>query len=222
MLNPITGLSGTQKFLFSTEDGGKSWHNLTANNFLPYAGTMTDIKFLNDTDGWLTVGNPASANIFLLKTTDGGKTWINKGKSMTIPKEYQKMDAVLVEAPIFSTPGNKEGILLVSFYSENKRHPVLYLTKNNGETWTPIPIKRLVNALVNEKGSPAFFLNVKDGWSLKEGVIYGTNNRGKTWTAIRSKSLSDALKKYPRIKQLEFINRQIGWLILSSQDGSHY
>jgi len=215
------GLSGTQKFLFSTEDGGESWHNLTANNFLPYAGTLTDINFINDTDGWLTVGNPASANVFLLKTTDGGKTWSDKGKSIPIPKEDQNMDAVFVEAPIFSPPGNEEGILLVSFYTENKRHPVLYLTENSGETWTSIAMEKLVNSFVNRKGLPAFFLNTKEGWSFKEGVIYGTTNSGKTWTLIPSKTLSDALKKYPKIEQMEFVNRQVGWLILSSQDSSH-
>ncbi|MEG3436675.1 hypothetical protein V0288_06040 [Pannus brasiliensis CCIBt3594] len=218
VLSSSYGVSGTRKFLLSTENGGKEWKDLTRDNFLPYAGTIVNLKFVNETDGWLTIGDPSSSAVRLWKTTDGGKTWGDRSGSLPIPPEYRAMSAFFVEAPVFSPPADRQGILPVTFYAGNQRHPVLYLTENRGETWIPIPMKRLENALVNGKGSPAFFLNASDGWTLKNGTLYRTGNSGKTWSVIPSRTLSSALKNYPRIEQMQFVNPQVGWLMVSSSD----
>ena len=211
-----SGLSGVNKFLYASQDGGNSWHSIMST--LPYPGTRVNIHFLNATDGWITIGNPASSNILLFRTTDGGKTWENMDKFLPVPKSYKKFNALSASSPVFSGPHNLAGIFSVNFYAENQHYPVLYHTGNGGETWSPIVMKGFANATVNRNGSPAIFINATDGWSLKNSNLYSTNNSGRTWRVMRSKSLKDVLDNYPTIRQLDFVTRQVGWILLESKD----
>jgi photosystem II stability/assembly factor-like uncharacterized protein len=211
-----SGLSGAKKFLYNSQDGGKSWHNSSVN--LPYPGTIVDIHFLSATDGWIALGNPASSDILLFRTADGGKTWHNMAKSLPVPKGYEHFNALSVSSPVFSD--HTAGLLVVVFYAETQRYPVLYLTENGGDAWRPVVMKGFVNVSVNEMGSPAIFIDARDGWSFKDSTLYRTNDGGQTWRAIRSDSLRSFLNRYPNVRQLAFATREVGWILLVSKDGS--
>ncbi|MGE5351750.1 MAG: T9SS type A sorting domain-containing protein [Ignavibacteriales bacterium] len=59
-------------FIYSTIDGGKTWQHEQFKNM----GAFTDIKFLNDTTGWIICADPQKLNSGkILKTLNGGKSW---------------------------------------------------------------------------------------------------------------------------------------------------
>lgn len=59
--------SGTGR-IFKTTNSGNNWININS-----FAGSFTDISFVNNDTGWICDDNPLDGGIF--KTMNGGANW---------------------------------------------------------------------------------------------------------------------------------------------------
>ncbi|MGE5438358.1 MAG: T9SS type A sorting domain-containing protein [Bacteroidota bacterium] len=108
-------------FIYSTIDGGKTWQHEQFKDF----GAFTDIKFLNDTAGWITCADPRKLNTGkILRTTDGGKSWeiqasgissqlkkimIRDNTGFIFGDDYNLMTHTLLRADLCKITGVKDG-----------------------------------------------------------------------------------------------------------------
>ncbi|MDI3310232.1 MAG: hypothetical protein QJR05_02205 [Thermoanaerobacterium sp.] len=129
------------KYLFRTNDGGKTWEkiNVTSSDSysgLPLVGTSTDMIFYGVDNGWVGVSNPISADVILYKTMDGGNTWSKV--SVPTPQCYEKYCIVSASVPVFKD--DKNGTLNIDFYrisnGKSENHTVTYVTNDGGNTWS--------------------------------------------------------------------------------------
>ncbi|WP_434630982.1 hypothetical protein PQ689_10410 [Thermoanaerobacterium thermosaccharolyticum] len=129
------------KYLFRTNDGGKTWEkiNVTSSDSysgLPLVGTSTDMIFYGADNGWIGVSNPISADVILYKTGDGGNTWSKV--SVPTPQSFEKYCIISASVPVFKD--DKNGTLNIDFYRTNdgksENHTVTYVTNDGGNTWS--------------------------------------------------------------------------------------
>ncbi|MGF7429685.1 hypothetical protein PQV03_02705 [Thermoanaerobacterium thermosaccharolyticum] len=129
------------KYLFRTNDGGKTWEkiNVTSSDSysgLPLVGTSTDMIFYGVDNGWVGVSNPISADVILYKTMDGGNTWSKV--SVPTPQGYEKYCIVSASVPVFKD--DKNGTLNIDFYrisnGKSENHTVTYVTNDGGNSWS--------------------------------------------------------------------------------------
>ncbi|WP_434639706.1 hypothetical protein PQ743_10470 [Thermoanaerobacterium thermosaccharolyticum] len=129
------------KYLFKTNDGGKTWEkiNVTSSDSysgLPLVGTSTDMIFYGADNGWIGVSNPISADVILYKTGDGGNTWSKV--SVPTPQSFEKYCIISASVPIFKD--DKNGTLNIDFYRTNdgksENHTVTYVTNDGGNSWS--------------------------------------------------------------------------------------
>ncbi|SNX52931.1 hypothetical protein [Thermoanaerobacterium sp. RBIITD] len=129
------------KYLFKTDNGGKSWDkaNVTSNGSysgLPNVGTSTDMIFYGADSGWISVSNPLSSDLILYKTSNSGKTWSKV--VLPVPLKYASYCVLQASVPIFSN--NKNGTIKVDYYKTNEgkndEHAVVYVSNDGGNTWS--------------------------------------------------------------------------------------
>lgn len=214
------GSGQESKFLFSTNDGGKSWSEVANSNppngELPYEGTYTDILFSNNGAGWFATGDPASSSVNLLQTTNGGGNWSKV--SVPVPSAFTtKSNPVSATAPIIQ---GQKGTFTVGFSKlENDgadhNYIVIYGTTNGGQSWTPTVVWSPQGVSPN-----AMFMGIQRGWIVAQGKVYQTVDSGKHWSLISSLSTTD-LRVYPTVSNVKFVNADTGWILLQSSDFLH-
>jgi len=188
------GWAGGFDTFVRTMDGGKTWTDYMLDSHM----IITDIDFINDSNGWF-VGH--GSNYFegvIYRTSDGGDTWID------------------------ITPGQIAYLNAVQFLDENTGYAVgeegtVLKTTDAGETWTvklrtdwKIPPLDLEFTL-----SDLFFLNSDTGWICGDGgYIAKTTDGGNSWqeTIIVSGTLY--------FTEIQFIDELTGWI--SSGVSKHF
>ena len=109
--------------LFSTMDGGKTWH------VLPSPPSPEVPTFVTQDAGW-TIGAGGHS---LWRTLNGGRSWT----PFTVPprNECSSGCEIVYSQPVFLDPLN--GRITVSFRSAaDKSYVIEYTTRNGGNTWT--------------------------------------------------------------------------------------
>lgn len=62
---------------------------------------------------------------------------------------------------------------------------------------------------------PPTFLNINDGWIINGSLVYRTTNQGKSWKALPFSSvLISKLTEFPEIVKLQFVSKEVGWLLI--------
>ncbi len=143
--------SGTGR-IFKTTNSGNNWININS-----FAGSFTDISFVNNDTGWICDDNPLDGGIF--KTMNGGANWQSQlGAGFSIKKLF-----------FISKDTGWAG--------SNEADGKLYRTTNGGQVWN---LQYTTSIAVGS----IFFLDNQKGWIRAgggNGVAYTTNS-GVNWT----------------------------------------
>lgn len=223
MIEPDHGMNSSPGQLFATTDGGASWFQVASTggnkDGLPFGGT---ISFRDSSTGWVAGVFVSTTSRHLYRTEDGGRTW--QPQKLELPLGYTdgKID---VGAPVFFPPQAKEGILTATFvpesYKTTEYATIIYVTRDGGQTW--------------QSGKPTQpmgmtdFRNPDEGWQWRpeprdsgstapvKGELYRTSDGGQTWAAVSpSGVLQQLLENGQDIEELEFINENTGWVLVSA------
>ena len=148
--------------LFSTTDGGATWHAVCT---LPVdrAGGA-ELLFTSTRDGWAQIQNPGPLRGALYRTTDGGETW-HQAPGLPTGGRY--------EPPQFF--GGEDGVVLGV-----GRAPVVFVTSDGGRTWSPR------RGAVGRSREPIQLAAVTPRvWDMFVGTaMFATTDGGRQWARV--------------------------------------
>jgi photosystem II stability/assembly factor-like uncharacterized protein len=191
--NDPMGFSPSRADLYTTGDGGLTWHHAASlgnsqvqglpvpsgsQNCKPSLGQQ--IEFSSSSVGWLSVNCSESS---MLVTRDGGTTW--KVPSFPIPSSAGC--PCYIQMPNFVDP--MHGMLVVSGQDGLGGSTVLLSTSDGGTTWkeSKRPGTGYVLLLDLVNSNDLFALVTPPGWSKlsKAGFeLYRSRDAGGTWSLI--------------------------------------
>nr|WP_150960613.1 M56 family metallopeptidase [Aneurinibacillus sp. XH2] len=163
-----------------SDDMGRTWNDIIVQGA---RGNELFIGFTSKKDGWMVSGHSrgvGSALNYVFQTSDGGKTWEEVGNPNDVYSEH-------LTAAGFA---NKDiGFLGFRYYSDYG--PVIYWTKDRGQSWARLPVslpekfdeyrKNPLSPIFNGKEG-LFPIAVKDKELEDIGTIYLTSkDGGLTW-----------------------------------------
>lgn len=214
----VTGENGT---LFRTNDGGKTWTDLSGKT----DGTIKGIHFTDPYHGWIAGNkdNAAGKNTgMILHSSDGGSDW-EPGIKLQPSKDYRDQETLKSS---FKRIGKETGIVLdidcqyfnaLDFINPDTGWVVgecgaILHTSNGGTDW-------MVQGKTIEEGlHDVCFVNDSTGWIVGDkGVIYHTSD-GYSWQA-QSGGITVTLHA------VHFVDEHTGWaagahgIILHTNDG---
>lgn len=234
------GMSSTMGQLFATQDGGQSWQEIANSEANPDTGVGTlpfgGAVYLRDrSTGWV-VGSQASTGpkqIYI--THDSGKTWTEQKLSVADGVNPPVTLDVLAPPTVFAPHDGTSRAVLPALVSQDgyQADIVVFTSADGGDTW---------RASVSRPGSSpssSFFLDAAHWWlwgasvaaagkgaaspvpssilqRTTDGDAYWTAN-GATWESLPSLSaLEKGLAMGYQVSQLDFVNPQVGYYLLTS------
>ncbi len=191
--------------ILRTTDGGKTWVVVSSAlpastdtpppGQLPFGGDKAGLGFLDSMTGWITGSFPLNGYVFFYVTRDGGATW----NRQTLPfSPNQASTQIVTRPPRFFTA--TDGILPVSFVTENASSLDLYVTHDGGVSWkATTPIAALAGT--------ADFIDMNHGWASDGTLLYVTSDGGQQWAKLSPGG------SFQHVTRLDFVSSHIGWAI---------
>ena len=191
--------------ILRTTDGGKSWVVVSSvlpastdtppPGQLPFGGDKAGLGFRDAMTGWITGSFPFNGYVFLYVTHDGGATW-NRQPVPFSPE--QASTQIATRPPRFFTA--TDGILPVSFVTENASSLDLYVTHDGGNSWKgTMPVSALAGT--------ADVIDVNHGWASDGTLLYVTSDGGQLWAKLSPGG------SFQHITQLDFVSSPVGWAV---------
>ncbi len=191
--------------ILRTTDGGKTWAIVSSvlpastdtppPGRLPFGGDKAGLGFLDTMTGWTTGSFPLNGYVFFYVTHDGGATW----NRQTVPfSTDQASTQIATRPPRFFTA--TDGILPVSFVTENASSLDFYVTHDAGTTWkstTPLAASASVSDVID----------VNHGWASDGTLLYVTSDGGQHWAKLSPGG------SFQHVTRLDFVSSNIGWAI---------
>jgi photosystem II stability/assembly factor-like uncharacterized protein len=186
--------SGTSDLIFTTQDGGKTWTDITPPHAFDVIGAdnKSAIAYFSDSgNAWVFYYNkdtsPLSATSAMTwNTSDGGQTW----------KSSQTLDLAKIQMAFFnpsdiSFSDNQHGWMMIHLDAGMMHDYVtIFATSDGGGTWKEIvdPTGQSLPQSCYKSGM--VFLDANTGWvagdcgGVQAGVyFYKTTDGGETWTS---------------------------------------
>ena len=191
--------------ILRTTDGGKTWAVVSSAlpastdtpppGRLPFGGDKAGLGFLDTMTGWITGSFPLNGYVFFYLTDDGGATW----NRQTLPFSLEQASTqIATRPPRFFTA--TDGILPVSFVTENASSLDLYVTHDGGVNWkATTPIAALAGTVD--------VIDMNHGWASDGTLLYVTSDGGQRWAKLAPGG------SFQHIIQLDFVSSHIGWAI---------
>ncbi len=210
MVSPEHGMNSEPGELLATNDGGKTWTEVTHDGpnpgDMPFGGS---ILFTSTTDGWLVGSQTSTTQDYLYRTTDGGKTW-NK-VDLPVPASIPGGWVNRIELPkVFGTAGTgKETVLPVNFGKPNAGviFGGAYVSDDGGSSW------RFAGGLIPDFVVPTF-LTARDGFAATSKGLFATSDGGATWNLVNSPKLAELTAGNFSLASTTFVTPKVGWILL--------
>ncbi|BCG59422.1 VPS10 domain-containing protein [Paenibacillus sp. URB8-2] len=212
--------SRESKALFMTEDGGATWKTVMQNDqyspnsphpALPVVGVAGGLVFQDSDIGLITLNRSKSPRLY--RTVDGGASW-REDQALPDTGVFKNYDNVILGKPEFF--GAETGWIPVAGTKKDAEGTVYngYFTANGGSNWKLVEFNLGIRTGENENVPPTF-LNINDGWIINGSLVYRTTNQGKSWKALPFSSvLISKLTEFPEIVKLQFVSKEVGWLLI--------
>jgi photosystem II stability/assembly factor-like uncharacterized protein len=186
----LGGLSQVQDQVFRTQDGGKTWKDVTPPQPAPATGDKAiAIGYFQDAStAWVIYGSelvPPPAYLYFWVTHDGGATWRSSAIDTSISTEYF--------TPLFIDFADAmHGWLLIYLGAGMSHNYVVLLgTTDGGLTWNTLVTPQDSNEIQACPKSSMVFFDAQNGWLAREcqGLfpaphIMRTTDGGVSWTRI--------------------------------------
>ena len=198
-----------------TTDGGETWEVQVEDI---WAGAGQDVDFINESVGWIIVGdNVYIEHAYIWHTSDGGATW-EQTKLKTFPIGVDFVDEnigwIVGAGTIMHTSNGGETwewqtepsfhLNDVAFVNDNLGwavgNGIILHTSDGGLTWNEQETLDLTNF------QAVTFVNANEGWAVGESkCILHTSDGGTTWEcqAICCHGSCD----------VTFVNESLGWIV---------
>ena len=124
------GMMHTTLVTLATNDNGVTWTSSSLGG-----DGVSDWAFRTATEGFLSIIDPAGADIFFYRTADGGKTWARMPLALPPGVSIEEVDGTTPGKPVFSGPQDLAGRLPVRLHLAEGTRDVLYRTVDGGKTW---------------------------------------------------------------------------------------
>jgi photosystem II stability/assembly factor-like uncharacterized protein len=191
--------------ILRTTDGGKTWAIVSSvlpastdtppPGRLPFGGDKAGLSFLDTMTGWITGSFPLNGYVFFYVTHDGGATWSRQ----TFPfSPDQALTQISTRPPRFFTA--TDGILPVSFVTENASRLDFYVTHDAGTTWKS-------TTTLAAPASVSDVIDVNHGWASDGTLLYVTGDGGQHWAKLSPGG------SFQHVTRLDFVSSNIGWAI---------
>ncbi|HET9780596.1 MAG TPA: YCF48-related protein, partial [Candidatus Dormibacteraeota bacterium] len=202
--------------VYSTSDGGMHWRLVSTNPGKSLQGSancqsgfyapVSDTTFVSDTTGWL--GISCGPGPLMLITHDGGATWSPKPLPSCNCQVYRPQ---VIDADHVLITGGPQSQMLA--------------TADGGTTWTQ-------RALPPAAMSAFSFIDANHGWmagiaqlpTSYETVVYRTADGGQNWVLVAKPgftAVSSNPKAYYPITGVQFVNANIGFVVLGGEGGTN-
>lgn len=194
--------------ILGTTDGGKTWTVVSSAlaastdtpppGHLPFGGDKAGLGFANATTGWIAGSFSLQGYVFFYVTHDGAATW--NRQTLAFPPSKASTQIVTGPPGFFSA---NDGILPVSFVTENAASLDLYVTHDGGASWTS-------TTPVAAKASISDVLDMNHAWASDGTLLYATTDGGQSWTKLAAGG------GFQRVTRLDFVSTTTGWAIRST------
>ena len=195
MINKAQGWGIANQYVLRTNDGGKSWSNVTPTGMeavvstIPAEGLSSfEVKgaFLDAQTAWIAA--PGLDRIALFRTEDGGRTW--QATELVVPTTQQVYPIDIISLTSLNA---ETGWLLPSTgMAAGQGFVELYQTQNSGATWRLIAeAKETASGEIGSissggQKSGVSFRDTVHGWltghSMGNAIyVYRTKDGGLTW-----------------------------------------
>ncbi|MDT3424764.1 photosystem II stability/assembly factor-like uncharacterized protein [Paenibacillus forsythiae] len=216
--------SRESKALYLTEDGGATFKTVMQNDqyspkslhpAIPVVGVTGGMVFRDGEHGLVTLNTSKTPELY--HSHDGGASWY-EDDALASAAVFDQYDSVKLGKPEFFSSdsgwipaaGKKKDV-------EGTFYDGLFTT-DGGKTWVYHPLHLGVRTGTNEDVPPTF-LDADHGWMLNGNLLYRTSNQGKTWEELPlSEVLGSKLAEYPEIVKLQFISKEVGWLLIEKSE----
>jgi photosystem II stability/assembly factor-like uncharacterized protein len=183
------------RILLHTSDGGRVWREVPRTE---HYATPPSVAFINPMTGWIETDTDLGESI-LFETRDGGKSWADvTGEFPVLPTVLDATHWWGIEST--SHANSPDGRFLTR---------TLVRTADGGNTWSRFAIPYDAGEFPLVK-----FLSADVGWAgtVADGqiVFFRTTDGGKTW----EKSVTVTQKRGTQLRDLFFLNKDRGWLIV--------
>ena len=164
----VTFISGSERSLFKTEDGGDTWTNIGNHISDTSVNGFGIIKFINADTGFVIAGS--SNMTYMYRTSNGGNSWMRVKSWSTLSFSE------------FFFVNDQVG------YLRTYCSILLYKTEDGGLTWN------LTSYVANSNGfcqRGLFFFDEDEGYFALDGALSHTTDGGNTWTVDSSSTLNN-------------------------------
>jgi len=222
---------GTSDMILSTQDGGKTWLNITPSHAFDEIGTDNESAiayFSNASNAWVFYYNKdqtplGGKSAMIWSTTDGGQTWIGSS-----PLDLTNVNMEFFKPSDIDFSDTQHGWIMIHVGNGMMHDYVtIFNTIDGGKSWNKVvdPTQQSLPQGCYKNG--IVFLDASAGWvagdcqGVQSGVyFYKTNDSGQTWTtqtlpapstepnAFSSGQQQEACGAYPP----QFINAKVGFM----------
>lgn len=163
-INSQTGWAcGKKGKLYSTNDGGVTWHPRIAGRGIDF----DNVFFINKNTGWLKGGNT------IYRTIDEGKTWLRY--SIADESTVIWSSTFISESEGWATGYKQQG----GDTAPKAGRGIVLHTSDSGRTWILVQVGESEPFF-----SRIYFIGEYQGWLLSRDNVYRTEDGGKTWHTV--------------------------------------
>ncbi len=220
-------MSHTQKTIYRTEDGGRTWEAVSSDSGYVAGGSptpdaLTEVGYLRGmvfrtaTEGYVTIANPVSSDLYFYRTVDGGERWtpVELSVPAAVGKDYASSE---FSTPVFLGENKRDGKMIVRFGQADKYTAVVYTSRDGGATWQSGAI--LPQAATPDRVENVHFTDMDHGWVASGRALYRTTDGGATWRPVAGDdTFNQTLKEVSQMEQMRFFEGAAakGWVLLVS------